>query len=158
VTNAVLRKFEKGDLGSAKRLIDRTIDISYAGAYPAEAIAFFKAHHSQAHILADAESQYVIVLETDGEIIGTGTLSDTTIGRVFVEPSLQGLGWGKAIMRRLEDQGRANGIRTVDLSLSLVAKPFYDALGHTTQEERSIPLENDRGLRYYAMIKRIGSP
>jgi hypothetical protein len=61
-------------------------------------------------------------------------------------------------MRRLEEQARANGVQTVDLSSSLIAKPFYDALGYTTQEERSTPLENDRELRYYAMIKRIGSP
>jgi len=158
VTNAVLREFEKSDLGTVKQLVDRTIDISYADAYPAEATAFFKEYHSEAQILDDAENSYVVVLEADGEVIGTGTLSGTTIGRVFVEPSRQGLGWGKVIMRRLEDQARANGVRTADLSSSLVAKPFYDALGYTVQEERSIPLENDRELRYYAMIKRIGSP
>jgi len=108
--------------------------------------------------LDDAENSYVVVLEADGEVIGTGTLSGTTIGRVFVEPSRQGLGWGKVIMRRLEEQAQANGVQTVDLSSSLVTKPFYDVLGYTVQEEKSIPLENDRELRYYAMIKRIGSP
>jgi putative acetyltransferase len=154
--DVVIREFIEPDLQAVKQLVDRTIDISYADAYPDEAIAFFKEYHSETHILDDAKNGYTIVLEADGGIIGTGTLAGTTIGRVFVDPSYQHQGLGKAIMRRLEEKALANGVETLDLSASLVAKPFYDSLGYTTQEERAIPVENDRKLRYYAMVKRIG--
>jgi GNAT superfamily N-acetyltransferase len=154
--DVIIREFREPDLQAVKRLVDKTIDISYADAYPEEAIAFFKEYHSEAHILDDAADGYMIVLEVGGETIGTGTLSGTTIGRVFVDPSYQHQGLGKAIMRTLEEKALANDVETLDLSASLVAKPFYDSLGYTTQEERSIPVENDQELRYYAMVKRIG--
>lgn len=152
-----LREFREQDLRAVKELVDRTIDSSYSDVYPDEAIAFFKQYHSEAHILDDAKSGCTVIVECNGEIVGTGTLAGTTIGRVFVAPSHQGRGLGKLIMRRLEERARAEAIGTVDLSASLVAKLFYDSLGYTTKEEASIPLENDQELRYYAMVKGLGS-
>ncbi|MBN1889574.1 MAG: GNAT family N-acetyltransferase [Thermoflexales bacterium] len=151
-----LREFNKQDLMAIKRLIDRTVEISYAAAYPAEALAFFKDYHSTGRIVDSAAGDYIVVVEIGGEIVGTGTLTGTSIGRVFVDPLHQGKGWGELIMRRLEEKALAAGVRTVDLSASLVAKPFYDALGYATQSEDSIPLENEQELRYYTMTKKLG--
>jgi N-acetylglutamate synthase-like GNAT family acetyltransferase len=156
MADVVLREFTQQDLPAVKRLIDRTIDISYAVAYPAEALAFFKDYHSTDHILSSAASDCIVVVELGGKIVGTGTLTGTTIGRVFVDPLHQGKGWGKLIMHSLEEKALAAGVRTVDLSASLVAKPFYDALGYITQSEDSIPLENEQELRYYTMTKKPG--
>lgn len=154
MADATLREFIQRDLLAVKRLIDRTIDISYAKAYPAEALAFFKGYHAEECIVDSAASDYIVVVELGGEIVGTGTLMCTTISRVFVDPLHQGRGLGKVIMRRLEEKAIAAGVREVDLSASLVAKSFYDALGYTTQREDSIQLESEE-LRYYVMTKRL---
>jgi len=150
-----IRRFEKGDLGEVKRVIDQTIEVSYREVYPPEAIDFFKEYHSEEHILDDAEKGYSIVVLIEGRIVGTGTLLETNIRRVFVYPSAQRRGIGKRIMEDLEDRARMMGVKTVDLASSLVSKEFYDSLNYVCEEQTFIPLENDEKLVYYEMRKRI---
>jgi len=150
-----LRRFKKEDLEEMKRLIDRTIKVSYKEVYPDEAIAFFMEYHSEEHILDDAEKGYSIVVVLEGRIVGTGTLLGTNVRRVFVDPSVQRRGIGKRIMGELEGRAKRMGVETVDLDSSLVSKEFYDSLNYICDEETFISLENDQRLVYYKMKKRL---
>ena len=93
------------------------------------------------------------LIDNDGKIIGTGTLLNTNIRRVFVDPSYQHQGLGKIIMRNLEEKALEVGINILDLSSSLVSKRFYDSLGYITQTEDYIDVGNNQKLYYYTMIK-----
>lgn len=148
-----LRRFVPGDLQAVKTLIDLTIDRCYTGVYPGEAIRFFLDYHRLENIARDAETSYTLVLEEDGEIIGTGTLVAADIRRVFIHPDRQGGGRGRATMRALEEEAAAKGLREVGLSASLVAKRFYDALGYVTASEEFMPLPGGEVLHYYEMRK-----
>lgn len=150
-----LRAFEMADLEPLAELIRRTIDTSYAGAYPEEAIRFFKDHHPRQKILQEAAKGTAVVLELDGRIIGTGTLAGNKIKRVFVDPAFQNQGLGRRIMQALEDQARAEGIETVQLHASLVARRFYDGLGYRLVKDNAIPLGNGQRLEYHEMNKRL---
>jgi GNAT superfamily N-acetyltransferase len=150
-----IRTFRTGDLAEVKRLVDATIETSYAGVYPREAIDFFLSYHTAEHILEDAKLGYTVVL-TAGEIAGTGTLLGSTIKRVFVHPSHQRRGYGTLLMQALEREALERGIRKVDLSASLPSKRFYDVLRYETECEAYIPLRNGKRLDYYAMVKDLG--
>lgn len=150
-----IREFRREDLEAVKRLIYNTIEVSYHDVYPEKAIEHFKEHHSEEHILNDARDGYTIILECNGKIIGTGTLLGTNIRRVFIDPSYQHKGFGKLIMRKLEEQSLAKGIVILDLDSSLIAKRFYDSLGYVTQEKRYTPVGNNQKLIYYAMVKKL---
>ncbi len=150
-----MRMLEPDDVGEVKDLIDRTIDACYPCAYPPNAIAFFKEHHSENRILEDADRGYAIVLEDGGRIAATGTLVETHIKRVFVEPSMQGNGHGKAVMACLEHHARDNGIDTVDLDASLVSKRFYDVLGYKATEDASIDVGDGQTLDFFRMRKPL---
>jgi GNAT superfamily N-acetyltransferase len=149
-----LREFKHEDLEAMKRLIYKTIEISYSDIYPEEAIEYFKDYHSEEHILSDARDGYTIVLECNGKIMGTGTLLGTNIRRVFVEPFYQHKGFGKSVMHKLEERALARGISILDLSASIVSKRFYDSLGYVTQKEDYIPVWNNQKLIYYEMAKK----
>ena len=69
-----IREFEKNDLAAVKDLVDKTIDVCYAGIYCAEAVQFFKDWHHSDKILKNAKEGYTIILEQDGRIVGTGTV------------------------------------------------------------------------------------
>jgi len=143
------------DLEAVKRLIYKTIDVSYHEIYPKKAIEYFNDCHSEEHILGDAREGYTIILEFNGKIIGTGTLSGTNIRRVFIYPSYQYNGLGKLVMRNLEEHAFVNGISILNLSASLVSKRFYDSLGYIIQKEDYIPVKNKQKLSYYAMVKKL---
>jgi len=150
-----IRRFRPAEIEETNRLVDLTIETSYAGIYPREAIDFFLAYHTAGHILEDADLGCTFVLAPGGRIVGTGTLLGTTIKRVFVHPSHQRRGYGSLLMHALEGEALERGIRRVELYASLPAKRFYDVLGYFTESEGYIPVRNEKKLDYYAMAKRL---
>ena len=150
-----IRKFRSSDLAAVRRLICDTIDACYADVYPEEAVQFFKQWHRDENILEGAKEGHAIVLEKDGQIIGTGTLLGDEIVRVFVQPGCQGQGCGKIIMRRLEEQAISLGRSMIRLDASLPSKTFYDALAYRTLEKTSLQVKNNERLDYYKMEKRL---
>ena len=150
-----LREFRREDLQAVKSLIDETIEVSYS-VYPHEVIAhWMRDHHSRERILSEARDGYATVLEYEGRIAGTGTLSGANIRGVFIHPSCQRRGFGKLIMHKLEEQASANGIVTLELTSTLISKRFYDSLGYETLKEDHFSAGTKRKFRYYRMIKKI---
>jgi len=150
-----MREFKSSDLDAVKELINHTIDVCYSSAYPKEAVQFFKEWHCDENILEGARHGYTIVLKKDYQVIGTGTLLDNEIVRVFVKPAFQKCGLGRLIMQKLEEKAFSAGIRFVQLDASLPSKSFYDSLGYVTLEEAFLEVENDKRLDYYKMEKTL---
>ena len=150
-----IRNFKSSDLGVIKNLIGNTVDACYSNVYPKEAIKFFKNYHSDENVLKNAKEGYTIVLEKDNKIIGTGTIVDDHIMRVFVDPEFQKLGLGKLVMQKLEEKALSTGVRIVKLDASLPSKKFYDSLGYVLLEETFLEVENGKRLDYYKMEKSL---
>ena len=148
-----IRRFRQRDLPVVKKLIDNTIDICYSANYPKEAIKYFKQYHCEENILKGAAKSWTIVLENNTRVIGTGTILNNHIMRVFVNPKFQKRGLGKLIMNKLEDKAISSGARKVNLDASLPSKTFYDSLGYKTCKKTYVKLENSKKLHYYKMDK-----
>ncbi|MGB8226626.1 MAG: GNAT family N-acetyltransferase [Sedimentisphaerales bacterium] len=150
-----IRKFKSSDLDAVRDLIHKTIDINYPRVYSAEAIKYFKDYHNNKNILKAAKEGYTVVLEKGNRLIGTATLIDGYITRVFVNPEFQKQGLGKLLMKKLEAKALLAGIRTVKLDSSLPAKKFYDSLDYKTIKKTFVKVENGKKLDYYKMEKRL---
>jgi GNAT superfamily N-acetyltransferase len=154
--HTTLRPFRPADLTAVQDLVTRTIDVSFAGAYALSAIRHFKRHHEAQEILADVAGGYAVVLERDGQIIATGTLTGSgKITRVYVRPDLQGRGLGRRIMEHLEQHAREAGFVRVHLNASTVARRFYELLGYRLREAKSHTLEDGARLDYFEMDKPL---
>ena len=149
--NIKMRKFKLSDLDTVRDLIHNTIDINYSRAYSAESIKYFKDYHNDKNILKDAKEGYIIVLESNNQIIGTGTIINDYITRVFVNPKFHKQGLGKLIMMKLQTKALSAGIKTVKLDSTLTAKKFYDSLGYKTIKKTFVKVENGKKLYYYKM-------
>ncbi len=154
--DSYIRQFHERDLEVVRDLICEVIDACYPSVYSGEAIKFFKKYHRYENILKDAKEGYTIVLELENRIIGTGTLVEGNIKRVFVKPSYQQKGLGKMIMKKLEKKALANGVCFVVLQSSLNATVFYDDLGYKIVARTFIDLGNKKRLDYYEMAKKLG--
>ena len=148
-------------MSAVKELIRNTIDICYPAdpsaplraGYPEEAIQYFKQYHCDKNILKGAVKGWTIVLEKNNRVIGTGTIIDDHIMRVFVNPKFQKRGFGKLIMSKLEEKATSSGVNKVKLDASLPSKKFYDTLGYKLCEKTYVKLENNKKLYYYKMSK-----
>jgi len=151
-----IRQFREEDLPAVHRLIIETINVSYHDVYPQEAIDFFKDYHDEKNILSEAAAGYTIVAEEKGAITGTGTLYGANIRRVFVSPRHQKRGIGELIARELLKKASEKNLTSLDLSASLVSRPFWEKLGFTVRGEYSLPVDNGRKLHFYEMVKENG--
>jgi ribosomal protein S18 acetylase RimI-like enzyme len=152
---ADFREFRASDLETVIKLIHHTIDVSYSPVYPTRAIQFFKDFHSEAKIIERYQNGEILILERDGEVIGTGSLVGADILGIFVHPRFQHQGYGKAIMKELEKRAVVNAVDEVTLSMSLPSKRFYGSLGYKIIKSRSIDVGEGQQLDYWEAKKKL---
>lgn len=86
---------KKEDLEIVRKITGSTIKSIYPRYYPAGAVEFFLAHHSDEHIVADISDGKVFLLFENGVSVATVTVSANNINRLFVLPEFQHRGYGK---------------------------------------------------------------
>ena len=150
-----IRRFRDSDLDQLVRLIYETIGISYAGVYPPRAAQFLKDFHSEKKIADRSKIGTTLVVEENGELVATGSLVGGEILGVFVHPRLQKGGRGKALMKALENEARASGVRELGLNISLPSKRFYEILGYRVIEELSIDVGEGQRLDFGKAVKQL---
>ena len=150
-----IRQFVESDLDSLHRLIQETIEASYEGVYPDRAVQFFKKFHSERKIVERSGTGEVLVIEKDGAIVATGSLVANEILGVFVLPTLQRSGYGKAITSELEKRAKLKGITEIELSISLPSRQFYENLGYEVFEKKSEDVGEGQFLDYWPARKKL---
>lgn len=150
-----IRSFIDSDMEGLQQLIYQTIDAAYTNVYEPNAIQYFKDYHSGIQILADAKLGQTVVMDLNGQIIGTGTICEQNICRVFISPAFQGQGFGRRVMEILEKKALLMGLHRLHLDASLPSQSFYQHLGYQTREERFIQVSDDERLDYFYMEKAL---
>ncbi len=83
-------------------------------------------------VRSNADLEYRLVAEADGEIIGIGSM----VARIhelracYVAPSASRRGVGSAILREIERAARDQGVSMLEADSSLTARQFYRANGY----------------------------
>lgn len=149
-----IREFRKEDLEAIHRLINHVVDIAYRDVYPEKALEMYRHFHCRENILNDALSGYCVVAVNDDEIIGTGTLIEDGIRRVYINPDYQKSGVGKKIYQALELKAKEKNIPRLQLGASVIARDFWERCGFTFDGEESIPAGDDK-LVFYLMSKEL---
>lgn len=152
--NIQIREFNREDLDTVVTLIQHVVDTSYKDVYPAGALKLYKEFHCRENILNDAENGYCVIAENDGRIVGTGTLLEDGIRRVYIDPSCQKSGIGKQIYNMLEKRALQAGLRRLGLGASVIAREFWESVGFIFEEEVDIPA-GDEQLKFYMMSKSL---
>ena len=120
----MIRAAKETDFDSVKNITKKTIWSVYPQYYPSGAVQFFSDHHSEDRIKADIDAEKVFVLEVDEIVIGTITVSDNEINRLFVLPDFQHKGYGRALMNFAEEM-ISKEFDHIILDASLPAKQIY---------------------------------
>lgn len=134
-------------------LIHNTVDLCYSGVYPPLAVQFFKEYHSEKEIVRRSEAGTILVALHDGHFAATGALVENEITGVFVSPSMQGMGLGRMIMRELENLAESRGYGMVELSVSLPARGFYEAIGYELISDCAIDVGEGQKLTFWRARK-----
>ena len=151
---AVIRAAKETDFDSVKDITQTTIWSVYPKYYPSGAVQFFSNHHSDDRIRADIVAGIVFLIEVDGTAIGTVTVADNEINRLFVLPDFQRKGYGRELMDFAEEIIRKKH-EYIILDASLPAKQIYLKRGYVTTKYNMIETENGDYLCYDVMEKHL---
>ena len=138
------------DFDTVSSITQKTIRQIYPMYYPAGAVDFFSKHHSEDHIRQDISEGKVYILNADDAAVGTVTVSEDSINRLFVLPEYQHKGYGKALLDFAEEKV-LESYDHVQLDASFPAKRIYKMRGYKETEYNMIETENGDYLCYDVM-------
>ncbi len=150
----MIRAAKETDFDSVKNITRKTIWSVYPKYYPSGAVQFFSDHHSDDRIKEDINAGKVFLLEVDGTGIGTITVSDNEINRLFVLPCFQHKGYGRELMNFAEEIISKEHEQII-LDASLPAKQIYLKRGYIDTEYNMIKTENGEYLCFDVMVKNV---
>jgi GNAT superfamily N-acetyltransferase len=135
-------------------LLKRTIASIYPKYYPKEVVDFFLDLHKKENILEDIIKDRVWILYDNNELVGTGSIKENHITRVYVSPEFQGKGYGSNIMDCLENEISKKYDKSI-LDASLPASSLYSHRGYKTIVHNKLSIENGAYLVYEIMEKEL---
>ncbi len=148
-------KAKESDFEIVKQITQDTIREVYPKFYPEGAVEFFSEHHSNERIMSDIKAEIVYLLIThDSMPVGTVTLTDNEIDRLFVLPAFQGKGYGRALLDFAED-AISKKYDVIKLHASLPAKNIYLKRGFHEVEYFKIDTGHGDYLCADVMVKNV---
>ena len=150
----MIRLAKYADLKTVLQITIETISKIYPKYYAKGVVEFFLQHHKQDNVLEDIENERVWLLEDEGSPVGTVTIKENTVNRLFVLPEYQSHGFGSRFMDFAEDK-IAENYSHIHIDSSLAAKEMYLKRGY--KEKRTCKIETGNGdiLVYDEMEKPI---
>lgn len=86
-------------------------------------------------------------------LVGFGTISSLGfLGHLYVHKDFQGMGIGAKLLKALEAQMQALGIREIQTYASITARPFFERQGFVVIKENHVVRETVTFLNYF-MVK-----
>lgn len=145
---------ELSDLDIVKSISSTTISKIYPRYYPKGAVDFFLKHHSESSIIDDINQERVFLYRDNEKIVGTVTIKENEICRLFVLPEFQGKGYGRALLDFAE-KFISEKYSDIVIDASLPAKRIYLKRGYKETEYKIIKTHGDDFLCYDVMVKHL---
>lgn len=150
-----IRQAVLADLSMVKNISEITISEIYPHYYPKGAVGFFLEHHSGEKISDDIKRNLVyLCFDASRNAVGTVTVKNNEICRLFVLPAYQGRGFGREMLDFAEGiifERYSNAL----LDASLPAKQIYLKRGYREIQYNSILVSGNDFLCYDVMEKKI---
>lgn len=142
-----IRRAQSGDAAESSRVIVAALRETNAKDYSEEVIARVEQNVSPTAVLRLMRKRLVFVAVNADVVVGTASLDGNVARTVFIEPSCQGNGIGRALIREVERAAIGRRIALLSAPSSVTAESFYAKLGFKAVrdsyhgEERTIIME-----------------
>ncbi len=156
-----MRPFLKADTERLQDLVAQSIEMLTTEEYDDNERIAWMSRVADAEAFAVRLSRNVTILvESDGDILGFGSLRDTDdkarreIDLLYVHPYAASQGVGSALLDALERIARARGAETMTVDSSDTAHDFFERRGYQGIRRNTIPID-DVWLTNTTMMKPL---
>jgi GNAT superfamily N-acetyltransferase len=165
-----LRTATAADIGGVDALLARAYPRLLKADYPPSLLVMAVPRIARAQPALVTSGTYHVATDEEGTILaaggwthaapGSGGLREGTgnIRHVVTDDRLTRRGIGRALLTRVIDEARANGILRLDCLSTLTAAPFYRALGFAGDHPVTIPLGPGIDFPAIAMTLPLQAP
>lgn len=129
-----IRNATLADAAMLSRLIVRTIRTSNSKDYDQQSIDLLCAIFGQGQVVEKIRDELIFLCFSGSDLAGTVGLKREYLRSLFVDPTYQQQGIGKALVEFIEEIAQENDISEIMLHSSLTAQDFYTALGYEFSE------------------------
>ncbi len=150
----MIRLAKNADLETVLQIARETISKIYPRYYAKGVVDFFLQHHNANSVLDDIENGCVWLLEDGGYFVGTVTIKEDGVFRLFVLPEFQSQGFGSRLMDFAEDK-IAENYSHAHIDTSLAAKEMYIKRGYKEKGTCRKEVDNGDILVYDEMEKSL---
>lgn len=150
----MIERATEEELDIVLQITHTTIREIYSHYYASGVVDFFLRHHSRENVFADIKAGIVYLLRADACPVGTVTIKENAVNRLFVLPQYQSRGFGSRLMDFAENEIARNFDR-VNIDSSLAAKELYLKRGYKESGTHKIVSENGDILVYDEMEKTV---
>jgi GNAT superfamily N-acetyltransferase len=95
------------------------------------------------------------VAEAGGRIVGFSVLDRDEVKAVYLHPDQVGQGLGRRLLRAVEEEARAQGVKELHLTSTLTSVRFYEACGYARGEPHQHPVLGGVLLPCVMFTKRL---
>jgi GNAT superfamily N-acetyltransferase len=136
-------------------VIKKTIREIYSSLYPIEIINYFLSYNAPENILIDSIEGYTALFFKDNQLIGSGSLVETNIRRLFVLPEYQLKGIGTAILKHIEQKALEKNCKYLELYAMMLSVNFYRKMGYSELGICNYIVDNSNSVDYMKMEKKL---
>ena len=126
-----IRRARQEDREAVWRVHGRAVRETCATHYSREVIEIWAGRLRPGKYAEAIDKYEFYVAEEGGEVVGFGELGPAAgaIQGLYVSPGVKGRGVGRELLRTLEERAREYGLKSLSLTSSLNAVPFYERAG-----------------------------
>lgn len=149
----MIQKAQKEEAIIISHLINTRIKEMYSKYYPEEVVSFFLDLHQLSNIEKDISEAKIFVIRYEEMIVGTGTIEENHISRIYVLPQYQSIGIWSMLMNYLEKEIIKN-YGSVEVNVFLPSVEFYRKRNYVHKMQVDCPVANGKILSYEVMQKK----
>lgn len=139
MTQIEIRKATDADVVALSGLIRRTIRVSNSKDYDQQSIDLLCSNFEPEQVAKRIVNEHILLCFVGVDLIGTAGLRRDYLRSMFIEPTYQRQGLGKALVANIEEIARQNVISEIMVHSSVTARKFYETLGYEFVEFQSYP-------------------
>ena len=139
--NIVIRRFRRDDAPAVVNIIHRGLREINSRDYPPDHIEECCRHFSTESIIRQADNNHMYVAESDGRILGTGTIAsywgkedESIILTFYILVEHIGRGIGRTIMNALEQDEFFLRAKRIEIPSAVGAVGFYEKMGYAGKD------------------------